>query len=111
MVTVVERLPDWCTPHTVLVRDLLENTGMGSGYGPPRPVAAFAEDEQKVVRTATGDEVVSTSQVHTNFDELVPIGSLVTVWAGLPGEREAEVLAIGRHQAPGWPAYQTLSLT
>lgn len=104
------RLPEEFTPHVVSVRDFIENTGMGSGFGPPRPVVCFAEDEQKVVRSRDGAEVVSTSQVTTNFDELVPVGSLVTVWPGLPGEREAEVLAIGRHEAPGWPAYQTLSL-
>jgi hypothetical protein len=107
---IVEPLPDEFTPHTVLVRDFLGNTGMGSAYGPPRPVAAFAEDEQKTVRSRDGAEVVSTSQVHLNFGEAVPLGSLVTVWPGMPGEREAEVLAIGRHQADGWPAFQTLSL-
>lgn len=110
MADVSQPLPAWCTPHVVLVRDFVENTGMGSGYGPARSVDCFAEDEQKVVRTATGNEAVSTSQVHMNFDELVPLHSLVTVWPGWPGEREAEVLAIGRHEAPGWPAYQTLSL-
>lgn len=106
----MERLPLEFTPHVVNVRDLLENTGMGPGHAPPRPVLAFAEDEQKIVRARDGSEVVSTSQVHTNFDEIIPLGSLVTVWPGLAGEREAEVLAIGRHEAPGWPAYQTLSL-
>lgn len=105
-----QRLPEHFTPHVVSVRDFAENTGMGSGFGPPRSVVAFAEDEQKVVRNRDGAEVVSTSQVTVNFDELIPAGSLVTVWPGLPGEREAEVLAIGRHEAPGWPAYQTLSL-
>lgn len=106
----MERLPEEFTPHVVNVRDFIENTGMGSGFGLPRPVVAFAEDEQKMVRARDSSEVLSTSQVTVNFDELIPVGSLVTVWPGLPGEREAEVLAIGRHQAPGWPAYQTLSL-
>jgi hypothetical protein len=107
---VTERLPDEFTPHTVLVRDFIENTGMGSGYGSSRRVAAFAQDEQKLVRGRDGAEIVSTSQVTINFDEVVPLGSLVTVWPGITGQREAEVLAIGRHEAPGWPAYQTLSL-
>lgn len=107
----VERLPAEFTPHVVKVRDLLEDTGMGTTYRDARDVDAFAEDEQKVVRNRDGAEIVSTSQVHVNFDEVIPIGSLVTVWPGLPGERDAEVLAIGRHHAPGWPAFQTLSLT
>lgn len=107
---IVEPLPDEFTPHTVRVRDFLEDTGMGSSYDEPREVAAFAEDEQKIVRNRDGAEVVSTSQVHVNFAEAIPLGSLVTVWPGMPGEREAEVLAIGRHQADGWPAFQTLSL-
>ena len=105
-----ERLPERFTPHTVLVRDFIENTGMGSGHGDPREVRAFTQDEQKLVRGRDGAEVVSTSQITVNFDEVVPLGSLVTVWPGMTGQREAEVLAIGRHQAPGWPAFQTLSL-
>jgi hypothetical protein len=107
---MTERLPDRFTPHTVLVRDFTENTGMGSGHADPREVRAFAQDEQKLVRGRDGVEVVSTSQVTVNFNEVVPLGSLVTIWPGMTGQREAEVLAIGRHQAPGWPAYQTLSL-
>lgn len=107
---MTERLPEEFTPHTIRVRDFVENTGMGSGHADPREVRAFAEDEQKLVITRDGAEVVSTSQVTLNFDEVVPLGSLVTVWPGMTGEREAAVLAIGRHEAPGWPAYQTLSL-
>lgn len=105
------RLPAHFTPHVVRVRDLQAGGGMGTTHGEPRQVVAFAEDEQKLVRTAGGAEALSSGQVVVNFDEAIPIGSLVTVWPDMVGEREAEVIAIGRHHHPSLPAYQTLSLS
>ena len=104
-------LPDWCVPHLVKVRALQAGGGMGDTYLSSRDIAAFVLDERTLVRDASGAEVVSSATVHLDFTEVVPLGSLVTVWPGLSGEREAMVLAIGRFEAPGWPAYQTLSLT
>lgn len=103
-------LPAYFTPHTVSVRDRLAGTSMGARYAEPREVAAFAADEQKLVRDAAGLEVVSTSQVTVAFDEQIPVGSLVTVWPGAVGAREAEVVAISRNQHPTLPSFQTLSL-
>ena len=103
-------LPEWCTPHIVRVRDKVSGGGMGPSHAAARDVAAFAEDEQKLVTGPGGEQMVSTAQVVVNFDEQIPIGSLVTVWPGLTGEREAKVIAIGRHQHPTLPSYQTLSL-
>ncbi|WP_284252888.1 hypothetical protein, partial [Litorihabitans aurantiacus] len=78
----VQRLESWMTPHVVWVRDLLSRGGMGSQYLARRDVRGFASDEQKVVKTATGVEVISSGAVTVDFDEQIPIGSLVTVWPG-----------------------------
>ncbi|MFC7430985.1 MULTISPECIES: hypothetical protein [unclassified Agrococcus] len=103
-------LPDYFKPHTVSVRDRVDGGGMGPGYGDPRDVRGFVVDEQKVVVTASGVEAVSSSQVHTDADELVPPQSLVTIWVGTPFEREAAVVAITRGEHPTLPGFQTLAL-
>lgn len=104
-------LPARRTPHTIRVRAYTGHAGAGALYAASRDVAAFAEDTQKLVTDTNGTEVVSTSQVTVNFGEQIPVGSLVTVWPGLTGEREAKVVAVSRHHHPTLPSYQTLSLT
>lgn len=99
-------LPNWSQPHTATIRALVGSGGMGSTYADAVTVPCFAEDEHRLVRDRDGEERVSSSQITLGFDVAAPVGSLVSVW-GLP---EREVIAIGRHEAPGWPAYQTLSL-
>ena len=74
-------------------------------------IPAFVLDERTLVRDASGAEVVSSTTVHCGFDVTAPPGSLVTVWPGVAGEREAEVITSGRAAHPRLPAYQTLSLT
>lgn len=103
-------LPDYFTPHVALVRDYGAGGGMGGGYGAAREVRGFSEDDQKVVVGNDGAEVTSSGQHHINFDEVVPLRSLVTIWPGLTGEREARVVAIKRGQHPDLPAFQTLYL-
>jgi hypothetical protein len=103
-------LPEYFTPHTVVVQALTSGGGMGDTYAAPRDVAGFAQDEQKQVRAADGTEVVSTGQVTVNFDEDIPVGSLVTVWPDSPAAREAVVVGISRNEHPNFPAYQTLLL-
>jgi hypothetical protein len=83
---------------------------MGGSHEVARDVACFVEDRTETVRGADGSETISNTQVHLNFDEVVPLGSLVTVWPGITGEREAPVVAIGRGQHPTLPSFQTLYL-
>lgn len=87
-------------PHTVSVRDYIAGGGMGPTFGAARTVVAEVKDEQRMVRNADGIEVVSSTQVTVKLDANVPVGSLVTVWAGNAGEREAQVLAVGRNENP-----------
>jgi hypothetical protein len=86
--------PFWY-PHTVSIRSARPAGGMGTGYGAARPVKSEVKDEQRLVRTADGREVVSSSSVTVPIAEHVPVGSIVTVWPGTSREREAEVLAVG----------------
>lgn len=104
-------LPAHLTPHTVTIRPLTGSGGMGSSYGSATTVAAFVVDERTLVRDASGAEVVSNTTVTLGFDVVAPPGSLVTVWPGVAGEREAEVITSGRAAHPRLPAFQTLSLT
>ncbi|MBB1511976.1 hypothetical protein H5399_05075 [Tessaracoccus sp. MC1627] len=98
-------------PHTVTVRDLLPSGGLGGGFGAPRTLAAEVLDRQELVRDASGAEVVSSSQVSLPLPEHVPVGSLVTVWPGLPQEREARVLSAAINpNDPPLDAYLLLSL-
>lgn len=103
-------LPERFTPHTIVVRDLQSSGGMGPAYADARDVAAFARDDQKLIRAADGSEVVSTGEVTVNFDEDIPIGSLVTVWNGSPGAREAVVVGASRNHHATLPSFQTLYL-
>ncbi len=80
-------------PHEVIVRDALPATGMGTRHAPPRTLPAEVKDRQTLVRDPDGHEVVSSTQVSLPLPEQVPLGSLVTVWAGTAREREAVVLA------------------
>jgi len=95
------RLRPSFTPHTVTVRDRLGGGSMGERHGSPRTVThVWVVDEQAAILDASGNEVVSNAQVSTNIDEIIPLGSFVTVWKGEPGEREGRVekIAVFRHE-------------
>lgn len=84
-------------PHMMKIRDVTTG-GMGTTPGAARDVRCEVRDEQRLVRTADGAEVVSSSQVTVPSTEVISLGSHVTVWPGQPGEREATVLAVGRNE-------------
>lgn len=84
-------------PHTVKVRTRSGSAGMGSSYSDSQDSPAEVKDEQRLVRDASGAEVVSSTQVTIPLNPHVPLGSLVTVWPGQPAEREAKVLAVARN--------------
>ena len=98
-------------PHQVLVRDLVRAGGMGSSHGAARALAAEVIDTQTLVRDKDGREVVSSTRVTLPLPQHVPLGSLVTVWPGMPQEREARVLAASLNPSdPPLDAYLLLSL-
>lgn len=98
-------------PHRITVRDYTAGAGDGPGYGKPRDLIAEVKDEQRLVRTADGDEAVSSSTVTVPLDAEVAPGSMVTVWAGTSAEREATVIAVARDENPRpLPSHLILSL-
>lgn len=98
-------------PHSVRVRDRQAGAGMGSVYASARTLRAEVKDQQTIVRDADGREVVSSTQVTLPLPAYVPLGSLVTVWPGLPQEREARVLSASLNPNDGpLDAYLLLSL-
>lgn len=104
------KLPAHFTPHTVGVRDRLEGGSMGGGLGPSRTIAAWVEDEQHTVATAASSETLSSAKVSIDLDEVVPLGSHVTVWEGRPRKRTAKVIAITVFEHDRLPSFQTLHL-
>jgi len=97
--------------HVVTVTPLTGSGGMGPVFGPPVPgVPAFVLEESRLVRDATGAEVVSSTQVYCAFGVIAPPGSKVTVWPGEPFEREAEVISAA-HAHWSRRSFQTLVLT
>jgi hypothetical protein len=107
----VNPLPAWCTPHEAVVKALTGSGGMGPVHADPVTVPCFVVDAHQLVRDDTGAEVVSSTQVHCGFDVVAPPGSLVTVWPGTAGEREAQVITSGRNAHQTLPAVQVLNLT
>lgn len=106
------RLNPRLTPHTVTVRDFTQGGGMGAKPGPPRLVEnVWVVDERQEILDANGAEIISNTQVSTNVDEIIPLGSLVTVWKDEPGEREAKVVKITVFRHQRLPQSRTLFLT
>lgn len=87
-------------PHKVMVRDAIAGGGMGPRLGAAREVVAEVKDGHRLVRTADGREVVSSSTVTVPLEANVPLGSEVTVWPGSVAERKALVVEVGRDENP-----------
>ncbi|PPI08230.1 hypothetical protein [Rathayibacter sp. AY1B8] len=103
-------LPDYFLPHSAIVRTHTSGGGLGGGYAEPVEVSCFVVDGTETVTTSSSSETTSSTQVTVDFDEVIPLGSMVTVWPGLTGEREAPVISITRGQHPTLPSFQTLYL-
>lgn len=68
----------WRT-HTISVEPYLGAGAYGSVYGPPVSVQCRVEDGVRLVRSAGGDEAVSSSTVYCDTDVVIPAESRVTV--------------------------------
>ena len=106
---------DWADPfwfpHAVSARAYRGSGGRGPRYDDAVPLRAEVLDKRELIRNAAGAEVVSSTRVTVPIDADVPIGSLVTVWAGRPNAREAEVLQVGIDEnAPPLPSQLVLWL-
>jgi hypothetical protein len=108
----VAAIPAFLTPHTVTVRPLTGSGGMGAVYGSPvADIPALVVEGAQLVRSPSGEEVVSQAQVSVHFDVEAPPGSEVTVWAGTAKERTSTVITASGGPHPTLPSFLTLALT
>lgn len=88
------RIPDMMMPHKVDIQAKTGTTATGTKWAAVVTVRASIEDNQELVRDQAGNEVVSSTTVFVDPENVVPAGSKVTVWKGLPNQRTAVVLAV-----------------
>jgi hypothetical protein len=106
------RIPAVLLPHTITVRPYLGTGPYGDVFGDPVIVRrTFVEDRRRLVRTATGEEVISETTVRTRPREHIPIGSQVTVWHGTPHERTARVITTNLFDHPSSWSHLEITLT
>jgi len=72
-------LPDHFKTHTILVEPYEGSGAYGTVYGAPVSVECRVEDVTRLVRSASGDEVVSSTTVACDAGTVIPPESRVTV--------------------------------
>ena len=99
------QIPLVLLPHAITVRPYLGTGPYGDTWGDPIVIQrTYVEDRRRLVRSATGEEVISETTVRTRPREHIPIGSKVTVWQDTPHERTARVITANLFDHPAsWP--------
>ena len=106
------QVPAVLLPHTITVRPLVGTGPYGEVFGDPVIVRrTFVEDRRQLVRSSTGEEVVSETTVRARPHVHIPVGSLVTVWASTPAERTARALSTARYDHPSSWSHVEVALT
>lgn len=108
------RLPQVLTPHTVHWQHALGTNSQGKVYGPKQTIPEVqVVDKRKLIRSRTGAEVVSESQLYINLgDAEVEEEDLITIWLGTYRQRTTKIIAINTWDArnPRIPAYLEVML-
>lgn len=103
------RLPAVLTPHTVHWQRSVGTNSQGKVYGAKVEVPEVqVVDKRKLVRSRTGGEIVSESQLFVNLgDAEMEEDDLVTIWLGTYRQRTTKIIAINTWDArnPRIPAY------
>lgn len=100
------RIPRKLLPHhnLVVVEPYLGGGANGRSFGPAETVEwSQIDDKTVLVRDQYDKETVSSTTVYFETDALStlpPLESRVTVWQGLPGERDTHIVAISRRMHP-----------
>lgn len=89
-------IPDVLLVHTVSVEAYEGSGAYGDIFGTAYDLPCYVEQERKLIRSSTGEEVVSSTQVYCNPGEPIPLGSKVT-WNG----RTSLVLGVGDYEDGG----------
>jgi hypothetical protein len=106
------RIPAVLLPHTITVRPYLGTGPYGDMFGDPIDIRrTFVEDRRRLVRAATGEELISETTVRTRPGEHIPIGSKVTVWHNTPNERTARVITANLFDHPSSWSHLEVALT
>ncbi|WP_424183850.1 hypothetical protein ACOBQX_17985 [Actinokineospora sp. G85] len=106
------QIPAVLLPHTITLRRYLGTGPYGDVHADPVLVRrVFVEDRRRLVRSSTGEEVISETTVRTRPGVYVPVGSLVTVWAGTPHERTARVIITNLFDHPSSWSHVEIALT
>lgn len=75
--------------HTVTVEALTGSGGMGDTYAAPASLICFVDDKRRLVRAASGEEIISESTLYAPAGTELPDQSRVT----LPSGRVATVIS------------------
>jgi hypothetical protein len=106
------QIPAVLLPHSITVRVYLGTGPYGDVFGDPVVIRrVFVEDGRRLVRTATGEEVISETTVRARPREHIPIGSQVTVWQGTPHERTGRVITANLFDHPSSWSHLEVALT
>ncbi|HEY1175479.1 MAG TPA: hypothetical protein VGF17_04925 [Phytomonospora sp.] len=98
--------------HETQVRRRAGTGPSGAVYGDTEPVKGFVDQMSKVVRGATGEEVVASSTVYYPAGTpIIPLGSTVTLPATFGGQRGVVVdFAVRDSGALGLPDHLEVNL-
>jgi len=100
MAIAADPLAQWWV-HEVTVERHAADTAEGESYDPPETLRGFVNDQRRLVRAATGEQVVSETQVLLPKDTAtIPVQSIVTLPA-IFGGRASTVVAFSRFDGGG----------
>lgn len=103
------RIPLVLTPHTVHWQHALGTNSQGKVYGPRETLEQVqVVDKRKLIRSRTGAEIVSESQLFVNLgDAELEEEDLITIWLDTYRQRTTKIIAINTWDArnPRIPAY------
>lgn len=106
---MVNTVPGFLLVHQITIEPYIGNSAYGPQYGPAvAGVRCFIEEQNRLVRAANGDEVVSSSTITCKPGTSAPAKSRIT----LPGGRVTTVIACLNHdgQNLGTPNHVELQL-
>jgi len=82
--------------HVASVEPYLGGGAHGPVFGAAVSLDCYVEDKRQLVRSDTGEEVVSNTTIHCPVDTTIPPGSRVTVFG-----RATTVLTVARFDTAG----------
>jgi hypothetical protein len=95
---LVSALPAFLLRHRITVEPYLGASANGPKYGPPvAGVRCLLDEQTRLVRSPTGDQVVSSSTVYAPLGTACPAKSRIT----LPDGRQTTVIAALRRDGGG----------